>query len=83
MAGRRALRRRARERGFASTAAQLARNARRALLLRAVLLSLRAKQAYGSRWPNTASHRSWMLAERAFRQLASVTGKRSPAKATP
>jgi hypothetical protein len=44
-----ALRRRARERTFASTAAQLALNARRGLLLLAVLLSLRAKQAYDSR----------------------------------
>jgi hypothetical protein len=53
----------------------LANKARQALLWSANLQLLRAKDAYGSNWLYTALQRSWMLAERAFEQLASVRSK--------
>jgi hypothetical protein len=54
-------------------AGALARNARQALPSRVILLLLGASRvAYGSSCPYTALHGSWMLAERAFWQSASV-----------
>ena len=41
------------------------------LFSRAIFVLLLAKAAYGSNCPDTALHRSWMLAERAFGQAAS------------
>jgi hypothetical protein len=58
----------------------IAQSSRQALLQRAILLLLQVqtRQPYGSRWPKTALHRSWMLADCAFgskpnRVLAPVT----------
>jgi len=42
------------------------------LFSRAIFVLLLAKAAYGSNCPDTALHRSWMLAERAFGQAATV-----------